>query len=77
MVLVLAQAGKPGLLDSASPLMVFFGGLGLLALGVIMLLIARRIDEESAPGSLLNICGWIVGIVGILGVCSALGLFNK
>lgn len=77
MVLVLALADKPGLLDSASPQMLFFGGLGLLALGVIMLFIARRIDEESAPGELLNIAGWIIGIVGILGICSGLGLFNR
>lgn len=85
MVIALAQAAdKPGLLDSASPLMMVGGGLGLLVVGVIMLVIALRTHEGCYRGSLPSYVGWvlllyggvIIVAIGIVGVCSGLGLFD-
>lgn len=77
MILELAQGAEdkqPGLLDSASPALLFGGGLALLVIGVIMLVISRRIDEDSDAGSLLNFGGWGLGIIGVLGIYQ--GLFG-
>lgn len=64
--------GKQGFLDSASPGMLLGGGIGLLVLGVIVLLVARRIGEDSDAGGLLNMGGWVLGVIGILGIYQAL-----
>ena len=73
--MTLAEADdESGLLDSASPALLAGGGLALLVIGVIMLIISRRIDEDSDAGSLLNFGGWGLGIIGVIGIFK--GLFG-
>ncbi len=69
-----AETEKSGILDSASPWLLAGGGLGLVVIGVIMLIISRRVDEDSDAGSLLNIVGWAAGILGLIGLYK--GLFG-
>jgi hypothetical protein len=75
--LLLAKAAEqPGLLDSASPALLFGGGLALLAIAAVLVHVVRHLDEEDDfVGLLLSIAGFITGIAGVIGVYR--GLFGQ
>ncbi len=78
--LVLATADKPGMLENLSPTVVFFGSLGLMVFGIILLVIEHKLraNGKSEARELLTFLGWVLGLGSLAGMVYAIfpGIFS-
>lgn len=72
--MVLAEGHKPGLVDSATPVALLFGGLAALVVGVLLLIGATRMPKDSDAHELMEVAGSLLGIAGVVGMY--LGIFG-
>jgi|GEM_PF-6529463 len=66
----LAQASESGLIDTASPTLLTVGGVAFVILGTLFLVFSRTTGKEGQSGArdLLELAGWGVGIIGLIGI---------
>ena len=66
--IVLTEGHKAGFLESASPVVLLVGGLALFIIGALLLFIVTRIPKGHDARDLLEIGGWAIGIIGLIGI---------
>ncbi len=74
MTTLLLADDKSGLLQTAPPWLLVVGGFIAVILGVILVMVAAKMNEENTAHDVLMWVSWVVIVIGVVGI--AAGFFG-